>query len=59
MDKNKELVENVYKACKQWIDNFNCPLDEIEKICQEMPCYFLCTHVQIIKESAKRYLENR
>lgn len=31
MDKNKELVENVYNACKQWIDNFNCPLDEIEK----------------------------
>lgn len=59
MDKNKELVENVYNACKQWIDNFNCPLDEIEKICQEMLCYFLCRHVQIIKESAKRYLENR
>lgn len=59
MDKNKELVENVYNACKQWIDNFNCPLDEIEKICQETPCYFLCRHVQITKESAKRYLENR
>lgn len=59
MDKNKELTENVYKACKQWMENYNCQLDIREKRCQEMPCYFVCRHVQITEESAKRYLENR
>lgn len=59
MDKNKELTENVYKACKQWMENYNCQLDKCGKTCQEMPCYFVCRHVQITKESAKRYIENR
>ena len=28
MDKNKELTENLYNACKNWLENFECPLDE-------------------------------
>jgi hypothetical protein len=59
MNKNKELTENVYNACKQWLENYNCQLDKWQKTCQEMPCYFVCRHVQITKESARRYLENR
>lgn len=59
MDKNKELTENLYNACKNWFENFECPLDEYMKTCQKMPCYFLCSHLQLTKESAKIYLESR
>lgn len=31
MNKNKELTENLYNACKNWLENFECPLDEWEK----------------------------
>lgn len=27
MDKNKELTENLYNACKNWLENFECPLE--------------------------------
>lgn len=54
MDKNKELTENLYNACKNWLENFECPLDECMKT-----CYFLCRHLQLTKESAKIYLESR
>lgn len=59
MDKNKELTENLYNACKNWYENFECQLDECMKTCQQKPCYFLCRHVQLTKESAKIYLESR
>lgn len=35
MDKNKELTENLYNACKNWLENFECPLDEWKKTCQQ------------------------
>lgn len=56
---NKELTEYVYNACRKWLENYNCELENYKRPCQEMPCYFVCRHVQITKESAKQYLENR
>lgn len=35
MDKNKELTENLYNACKNWLENFEWPLDEWKKTCQQ------------------------
>lgn len=59
MNKNKELTEKVYNVCNEWFKNFECPMGEWEKPCVQMPCYFLCRHIQITQESAKRYLESR
>lgn len=59
MNKNKELIENLYNACKKWSENFECPIGEFEKPCQQMPCYFLCRHIQLTIESAINYLEIR
>lgn len=59
MNKNKELTEKLYNACKEWLENYDCQLDHWEQTCQEMLCYFVCRHVQITMESARRYLENR
>ena len=59
MNKNKELTENVYKACKEWAENFECELDESEKSCKQMLCYFLCRDIYRTIENIKNYLEKR
>ena len=59
MNKNKELTENVLNVCKKWSENFECEIGEREKPCQQMSCYFLCRHIQLVIEAAKRYLESR
>lgn len=53
MNKNKELTENVYKACKEWAENFECELDESEKPCKQMLCYFLCRNIFRTIENTK------
>lgn len=33
MNKNNDLTENLYNACKNWLENFERPLDEWKKTC--------------------------